>query len=84
MACVYYASVPEGSGALFFEDPRPRLPPFDAQMVDAPPREGQALCFPGWLRHGVAAMDGTRGAPRVSFSCNIGKEWALGDVNVGL
>lgn len=84
VACVYYARVPEGSGSLFFEDPRPRLPPFDGNLVDAPPKEGEALCFPGWLRHGVSTTKQGGNGPRVSFSCNIGAQWGLGDVNVGL
>jgi uncharacterized protein (TIGR02466 family) len=75
----YYVTVPKGSGALKFEDPRLPL------MMAAPPRKGRASALrrsfvyvepkPGllvlwesWLRHEVAAGSAKRARSSVSFN----------------
>jgi uncharacterized protein (TIGR02466 family) len=75
----YYVTVPPGSGAIRFEDPRLGLmmaaPPRKAtarlenrSFVDVPPKPGLLLLWESWLRHGVQPNKG-RGR-RVSISFN--------------
>jgi uncharacterized protein (TIGR02466 family) len=79
----YYVSVPPGSGAIRFEDPRlPMMmaaPPRkknaraeDRLFVDVQPRTGQLLLWESWLRHGVEA-NGAR-EPRISASFNYRRD----------
>ena len=75
----YYVSVPPGSGAIRFEDPRLPLmmaaPPRKAKarrenrsFVDVEPRPGLLLLWESWLRHGVQP-NRSRGR-RISVSFN--------------
>jgi uncharacterized protein (TIGR02466 family) len=75
----YYVSVPPGSAAIRFEDPRlammmaapPRKKkarPENRLFVDVEPRAGMLLLWESWLRHGVEA-NGARGQ-RISVSFN--------------
>jgi len=61
---VYYVQVPENSGKLFVEDPRPGphhlmprrvkgIPQALWRSVGYPAIEGQMIMFPAWLTHGV-------------------------------
>ena len=61
---VYYIRVPENSGKLFIEDPRPgpqtymprrleNLPKALWRVVAYEPKEGRMVFFPSWLPHGV-------------------------------
>ena len=79
----YYVSVPPGSGAIRFEDPRlammmaapPRklnARPENRQFVDVEPKAGTLLLWESWLRHGVEA-NGARGQ-RISVSFNYGRD----------
>lgn len=78
-----YVAVPEGAGAIRFEDPRlammmaapPRLPdaPEDLrQFVYVAPAPGTVLLWESWLRHEVMPYQGTKasGAERISISFN--------------
>jgi uncharacterized protein (TIGR02466 family) len=84
MSGTYYVVVPEGSGALVFEDPR------HAMMMAAPPRKAQApramqtyasvapkagtmLLWQGWLRHEVALNRASAARISVSFNLVIGQ-----------
>lgn len=75
---IYYARVPPGAGALFFEDPRggggggSGRPPFgEGGTFTHFPREGDIVLFPSWLVHQV---ERTRGfEDRISFSFNLGQ-----------
>ena len=82
---VYYVKVPENSGNLFVEDPRPGpnivmprrvdgLPKALWRIVAYPPIEGQMIMFPAWLPHGVeinkSKEKGEKGS-RVSVSFNF-------------
>jgi uncharacterized protein (TIGR02466 family) len=78
----YYVSVPPGSGAIRFEDPRlammmaapPRKKkarPENRLFVDVEPKAGTLLLWESWLRHGVEA-NGARGQ-RISVSFNYGR-----------
>jgi uncharacterized protein (TIGR02466 family) len=81
---VYYVQAPEGSGDLYFEDPRSahvmtmppvlRQTPATFQKVTYPPRAGRMLVFPAWVPHGVEPnlSDGDR----VCLSFNIGARWS--------
>ncbi|MBV9550294.1 MAG: hypothetical protein JO256_11555 [Alphaproteobacteria bacterium] len=75
----YYVTVPAGSGAIRFEDPR--LPLMMAApsrrknaklanrlFVDVEPKPGLLLLWESWLRHGVA--ESTARSPRISISFN--------------
>jgi len=75
----YYVTVPPGSGAIRFEDPR--LPLMMAaptrrktaktanrHFVDIAPRPGLLLLWESWLRHGVE--ESRAAAPRISVSFN--------------
>jgi len=77
----YYVTVPEGSGAIRFEDPRlPMLmaaPPKKLKarlenrtFVDVAPKAGMLLLWESWLRHGVEP-NRSRGQ-RISVSFNYG------------
>jgi len=77
---VYYAdageSGPDAGGLLMLGDPRAGAGMvigegnrFDsASSVELPPRTGQLLIFPAWLRHWVTPYQGD--APRISVSFN--------------
>ena len=79
----YYVAVPEGSGALVFEDPR------HAMLMAAPPRRktapramqtyvsmepeaGTLLLWESWLRHEVALNRASAARISVSFNMVIG------------
>ena len=75
----YYVTVPPGSGALRFEDPRlglmmaapPRrktVKPANRLFVDIAPKPGLLLLWESWLRHGV--QESSARAPRISVSFN--------------
>lgn len=75
----YYVTVPPGSGAIRFEDPRLPLmmaaPPrrktaslANRTFVDIQPRPGMLLLWESWLRHGVE-VNKARGR-RISVSFN--------------
>ncbi|MFM9827642.1 MAG: TIGR02466 family protein [Sphingomonas sp.] len=78
-----YVAVPDGAGAIKFEDPRlammmaapPRLP--DAaddlrQFIYVAPQPGTVLLWESWLRHEVMPHQGTKaaGGERISVSFN--------------
>ena len=82
---VYYVKVPENSGRLFVEDPRPGpniilprrlkgIPRALWRVVIYPAIEGQMIMFPAWLSHGVEINEskekGEKGW-RVSVSFNF-------------
>ena len=82
---VYYVKVPENSGRLFVEDPRPGpniilprrvkgIPRALWRVVLYPAIEGQMIMFPAWLPHGVEINEskekGEKGW-RVSVSFNF-------------
>ena len=78
----YYVSVPPGSGAIRFEDPRlammmaapPRKKkarPENRLFVDVAPKSGMLLLWESWLRHGVET-NGASGK-RISVSFNYGR-----------
>ena len=82
---VYYVKVPENSGRLFVEDPRPGPNIILPRRVEGIPRalwrvviypaiEGQMIMFPAWLSHGVEMNEskekGEKGW-RVSVSFNF-------------
>jgi uncharacterized protein (TIGR02466 family) len=75
----YYVTVPPGSGAIRFEDPRLAMlmaaPPRrknsrleNRTFVDVAPKPGMLLLWESWLRHGVEANAGK--TPRISVSFN--------------
>lgn len=75
----YYVTVPPGSGAIRFEDPRlglmmaapPRRKqarPANRSFVAVQPRPGLLLLWESWLRHGVEAHAARE--PRISVSFN--------------
>ena len=75
----YYVTVPPGSGAIRFEDPRlglmmaapPRKKsarPENRVFFDVAPRAGQLLLWESWLRHGVETNKAR--ANRISISFN--------------
>ncbi|GAA4027443.1 TIGR02466 family protein [Sphingomonas rosea] len=75
-----YVEVPEGGGAIRFEDPRlPMMMAAPIRQPDAPealrpfvtvdPKPGQLLLWESWLRHEV--LPGTAKAERVSVSFNF-------------
>jgi hypothetical protein len=78
---VLYLKAPSGSGSIFFEDPRGRLPPF-GNVMRVKPEVGDLILFPGWLVHGVHATTST--SPRISISFNYEFSWDLtNDINYG-
>ncbi len=75
----YYVTVPVGSGAIRFEDPRLGLMmaaptrrknarPANRLFVDVQPRPGLLLLWESWLRHGV--QESAAREPRISVSFN--------------
>lgn len=75
-----YVEVPDGAGAIRFEDPRlplfmnapPRVPAAPAEMqnfVTVAPAPGMLLLWESWLRHEVLA--GNARADRISISFNF-------------
>jgi uncharacterized protein (TIGR02466 family) len=79
----YYVTVPPGSGAIRFEDPRlPMLMAAPAKkekarmgnraFVDVAPKGGTLLLWESWLRHGVE-VNGSK-SPRISVSFNYGQD----------
>jgi uncharacterized protein (TIGR02466 family) len=75
----YYVTVPQGSGAIRFEDPRlsalmaapakkksARLE--NRMFVDVTPKAGMLLLWESWLRHGVEGNAAR--SPRISVSFN--------------
>jgi len=81
----FYVAMPEGSGALKFEDPRLSMmmaaPPLKADVPEADrrfvyrtPGIGAALFWESWLRHEV--MPNRADAPRISVSFNYSLEVA--------
>ena len=77
----YYVTVPKGSGAIRFEDPRLAMlmaaPPKkknagleNRTFVDITPKPGMLLLWESWLRHGVEANASK--SPRISVSFNYG------------
>ena len=75
----YYVSVPPGSGAIRFEDPRlplmmaapvkkDKAKPENRAFVEVMPKTGMLLLWESWLRHGVEANASK--ARRISISFN--------------
>ena len=68
-----YVEVPDGSGAIRFEDPRLPLmmaaPTRDGTFVTVEPRPGLLLLWESWLRHEV--LPGTGRGERLSVSFNF-------------
>lgn len=75
----YYVSIPRGSGALKFEDPRlgfmmaapPKIEPTSPphrRVHTIKPRAGQVILFESWMRHEVPANTATRDRISVSFN----------------
>lgn len=76
---VLYLKTPPGSGSLFFEDPRGRLPPF-GHVLRLKPEVGDLVLFPGWLLHGVQPT--LSKDMRISLSFNFDVSWELtNDIN---
>ena len=69
----FYVEVPEGSGAIRFEDPRLPLmmaaPTRTDSFVTIEPRPGLLLLWESWLRHEV--LPGTGKGERLSISFNF-------------
>jgi len=80
---VYYVQVGEGSGDIFFQDPRPAatvvacpvtaFTPWTIRQVTYRPHAGGMLLFPSWLYHGVGPN--LSATPRVSVSFNFCLHW---------
>jgi uncharacterized protein (TIGR02466 family) len=76
---VFYLSVPEGSGPLFFRDPRPGVlhSPFSGEgpnackIVNLIPRAGLLVLFPHWLEHWVEPHDSDE--PRIAIAFNAAR-----------
>ena len=71
MSGVFYVSVPDGSGAITFDDPRGLRPPFSRNRLEHSPTPGEMLLFPPWLVHGVESSCAAKGSARVSLSFNL-------------
>lgn len=75
---VYYVQIPEGSGQIYFRDPRPQakilMPPLQpdsellANELSFPPQPGVVYMFPSWLEHGV--KPGTTEQDRIGIAFN--------------
>jgi uncharacterized protein (TIGR02466 family) len=76
----YYVAVPEGAGAISFEDPRypfmmaapprkPNAPRAFSSEVSVRPAAGTLLLWESWLRHEVATS--RTDEPRISVSFNL-------------
>jgi uncharacterized protein (TIGR02466 family) len=80
---VYYVSVTEESGDIFFQEPRQganmllcpvtEFTPLTIRQVTYRPRPGAMLIFPSWLYHGVGPN--LTETPRVSLSFNFRFKW---------
>jgi uncharacterized protein (TIGR02466 family) len=80
---VYYVSAADGSGNIFFQDPRAgantvacpvtQFEPWTVRQVSYRPRAGGMLIFPSWLYHGVEPN--VTDTPRVSISFNYRLNW---------
>jgi uncharacterized protein (TIGR02466 family) len=79
----YYVAVPEGSGALVFEDPRHAMlmaaPPRKAHApramqtyVSVEPEAGTLILWESWLRHEVALNRASAARISISFNMVIG------------
>jgi uncharacterized protein (TIGR02466 family) len=77
----YYVAIPDGAGAIRFEDPRHAMmmaaPPRRTRarlenrtFVDIKPKPGMVVLWESWLRHEVLRNDSD--APRISVSFNYG------------
>jgi|TARA_R110000824_G_scaffold93984_1_gene227173 uncharacterized protein (TIGR02466 family) len=81
----YYIQVPEKSGHIFFQDPRPGpsyllpdrvkpLPGILADQIECQTPTGRCMIFPGWLHHGVtqnkSKLKGEKGW-RISVAFNV-------------
>jgi uncharacterized protein (TIGR02466 family) len=77
-----YVEVPDGSGAIRFEDPRlPMMMAAPTRRPDAPeplqpfvtvaPKPGGLLLWESWLRHEVLPGTSSRGGERLSVSFNF-------------
>lgn len=77
-----YTSVPEGSGALQFEDPRlglmmhapmrfPNARPYRQTFVPVAPQRGTLLLWESWLRHEVSTNRGTDDRISISFNYDL-------------
>ena len=64
-AVVYYVSVPEGSGDLV-------LRRHDQPKVSLTPKQGNYICFPGWLEHMVTRNETDQIRISISFNLNHG------------
>jgi uncharacterized protein (TIGR02466 family) len=79
LACVYYVSVPEGSGDIVFCDPRAghasnvlhheRITGVNCVEVIVSPKQGELILFPGWLYHFVKQNDNDE--ERITIATNI-------------
>ncbi len=78
----YYVTVPPGSGAIRFEDPRlpmlmaappkkQKARPENRTFVDMAPKAGMLLLWESWLRHGVEPNRAKGQRISVSFNYNI-------------
>jgi uncharacterized protein (TIGR02466 family) len=74
-----YVAVPQGAGAIRFEDPRlgfmmaappkkPKARPENRQFVTLAPRPGTVLMWESWLRHEVPANEAEEERISVSFN----------------
>jgi hypothetical protein len=76
LSAAYYADAPEGSGNIYFADPRGPFPPFAGGFFGMMPRTGDFLFFPSWLRHGVKkSYFKKKSVRRVAYSMNIDGDW---------
>lgn len=75
---VFYACMPEGSGAIVFKDPRPQTRalrphvltdnPLNALELEYPAATGTLLLFPAWLEHSVRPSQ--PGVERITVAWN--------------
>jgi uncharacterized protein (TIGR02466 family) len=79
----YYVAVPDGAGAIRFEDPRhammmaapprkPRARIENRSFVEIRPKPGMVVMWESWLRHDVPRNDAQE--PRISISFNYGMQ----------
>ena len=79
-SCVYYPSIPEGSGNIVFESPFvPDMSPVKSitqqnhltfENINYAPRNGTLIIFRSFIKHCV--KQGTNDKPRVSIALNFG------------
>lgn len=78
-----YVEVPDGAGALKFEDPRlalmmaaprkkERARPYNRQFHTAAPRPGVVILWESWLRHEVVVNTARQDRISVSFNYRVG------------